>query len=410
MAGIRRLHWAWVILAVCFVDLFVNYSVRLGYGVVLPEMISALGFSRTAGGSIYNAYLFTYIAITPFTGYLTDRLGARRVITVCILILGVGVLLMGTVNSLWSACLVYSIAGLGATGLWAPVITLVQRWFAFNRRGFALGILSTGFGLGFATMGAVFPWIVKYFNWRYAWFYLGAMALVMVAVNALFLRSEPARLGVQPWGEKQAGAAEGIPVKKNVASLGVTLKSLFADSRFWLIGASYFAIAYALYGITTFMVDYGKYQLNLPLEKASLLATIHGICQVAGVLTVLPLSDYLGRKKTIIISNAIITGCLALILLSGQSLIMLYILIGCLAVFYGAAFPIYGACAGDYFPREVMGTVIGAWTPFYGLGAILTHWITGLLRDATGVYNHAFIINVIMGALAMGLISMVRKK
>ena len=67
------------------------------------------------------------------------------------------------------------------------------------------------------------------------------------------------------------------------------------------------------------MVDYAKYQLNLPLEKASLLATIHGICQVVGVLTVLPLSDYLGRKKTIIISNTIITGCLALILLVGES-------------------------------------------------------------------------------------------
>ncbi len=404
------LHWAWVILAVCFVDLFVNYSVRLGYGVVLPEMIRTLGFGRAAGGSIYNAYLFTYVAVTPFTGYLTDRLGARRVITVCLLILGVGVILMGTVNNLWSACLVFGITGLGATGLWAPVITLVQRWFAFNRRGFALGILSTGFGLGFATMGAVFPWIVKYFNWRYAWFYLGAMALVMVALNALLLRSEPAQLGVQPWGEKLTGAAEGIRDKKNDAPLGVTIRSLFADSRFWLIGASYFAIAYALYGVTTFMVDYAKYQLDLPLEKASLLATIHGICQIAGVLTVLPLSDHLGRKKTIIISNVIITVCLALILLAGKSLIMLYITIGCLAVFYGATFPIYGACAGDYFPREVMGTVIGAWTPFYGLGAILTHWIAGLLRDATGVYNHAFIINVIMGVLAMVLISMVRKK
>jgi sugar phosphate permease len=198
VAAKRNLHWAWVILAVCFVDLFVNYSVRLGYGVVLPEMIRTLGFGRAAGASIYNAYLFTYIAVTPFTGYLTDRLGARRVITVCILMLGGGVVLMGTVNTLWSACLAFGLAGLGATGLWAPVITLVQRWFAFNRRGFALGILSTGFGLGFATMGAVFPWIVKYFNWRYAWFYLGAMALVMVAVNALLLRSEPARLGIQP--------------------------------------------------------------------------------------------------------------------------------------------------------------------------------------------------------------------
>jgi MFS family permease len=88
---------------------------------------------------------------------------------------------------------------------------------------------------------------------------------------------------------------------------------------------------------------------------------------------------------------------------------MLYVTIGFLALFYGVTFPIYGACAGDYFPKEVMGTAIGAWTPFYGAGAILTHWITGLLRDATGVYNHAFIINVVMGVLAIVLIGLVRE-
>ncbi|MEJ2169682.1 MAG: MFS transporter [Desulfobacterales bacterium] len=410
MAARGKLHWAWVVLAICFVDLFINYSVRLGYGVVLPEMIRTLGFGRAAGGSIYNAYLFTYIAVTPFTGYLTDRLGARRVITICLLLLGCGVILMGTVNSLLKACLFFGFAGLGATGLWAPVITLVQRWFAFNRRGFALGILSTGFGLGFATIGAVFPWIVKFLSWRYAWFFLGAMALAMVAVNGLFLRSDPAGAGVHPWGEKPNQTDGSAPNKNSSLPSSTAFGSIMRDSRFWLIGGSYFAIAYALYGITTFMVDYAKYQLNLPLEKASLLATIHGVCQVAGVLTVLPLSDYLGRKTTIIISNIVITCCLTLILLAGNSLLMLYILIGILAVFYGVTFPMYGACAGDYFSREVMGTVIGAWTPFYGLGAIFTHWVTGILRDATGVYNHAFIINVFMGVLAVVLMALVRKK
>jgi sugar phosphate permease len=410
VAAKRSLHWAWVILAICFVDLFINYSVRLGYGVVLPEMIRNLGFGRAAGGSIYNAYLFTYIAITPFTGYLTDRLGARRVITICLLLLGFGVILMGTVNTLWTACLFFGFAGLGATGLWAPVITLVQHWFAFNRRGFALGILSTGFGLGFATMGAVFPWIVKFFNWRYAWFILGAMALAMVAVNGVFLRSDPVGAGVQPWGEKHNQSNDSNPNNNSPFPQTMAFSSILKNSRFWLIGSSYLAIAYALYGITTFMVDYAKYQLNVPLEKASLLATIHGICQVAGVLTVLPLSDYLGRKRTMIISNVIITCCLALILPAGNSLVMLYIVIGVLAVFYGVTFPIYGACAGDYFPRAVMGTVIGAWTPFYGLGAILTHWVTGILRDATGVYDHAFVLNILMGAVAVVLMALVRKR
>jgi sugar phosphate permease len=410
VAAKRSLHWAWVILAICFVDLFINYSVRLGYGVVLPEMIRSLGFGRAAGGSIYNAYLFTYIAITPFTGYLTDRLGARRVITICLLLLGFGVILMGTVNTLWTACLFFGFAGLGATGLWAPIITLVQRWFAFNRRGFALGILSTGFGLGFATMGAVFPWIVKFFNWRYAWFILGAMALAMVAVNGVFLRSDPVGAGFQPWGEKHNQSNESNRNNSSPFPPTMAFSSILKNSRFWLIGSSYLAIAYALYGITTFMVDYAKYQLNVPLEKASLLATIHGVCQVAGVLTILPLSDYLGRKTTMIISNVIITCCLALILPAGDSLVMLYIVIGVLAVFYGVTFPIYGACAGDYFPREVMGTVIGAWTPFYGLGAILTHWVTGILRDATGVYDHAFVLNILMGAVAVVLMALVRKK
>lgn len=396
------LHWAWIILATCFVNLFINYSVRLGYSVVLPEMIRDLGFSRTAGGSIYNAYLFSYLALTPLTGYLTDRIGARRIITTCALILGAGVVLMGTVGSLWTACLFYAIVGLGATGMWTPVITVVQQWFAPNRRGLALGILSTGYGLGFATMGIAFPWIVHHFSWRYSWYFLGAGALVMVLANGLLLRSDPELAGYVPWGQKQVPSLT-IPGEKSHLS-SESFHQIFRSRIFWLIGFSYFCISYSLYGITTFMVDYAKYQMGVPLEKASLLATVHGICQIVGVLTILPLSDYLGRKKTIIISNSLITACLIGILLSGSSWGILCTFVGILAVFYGVTFPMYGACAGDYFPKKVMGTVIGAWTPFYGLGAILVHWVSGILRDSTGTYDHAFIITAVMAALGALLI------
>lgn len=399
-------HWAWIILSTCFVNLFINYSIRLGYGVVLPEMINDLGLSRTVGGTIYNAYLFSYIALTPLTGYLTDRFGARYVITTCTFILGAGVFLMGTIESVWMACLFYAIVGLGATGMWTPIITVVQRWYAPNRRGLSLGILSTGYGLGFATMGVVFPWIVHHFSWRYSWYFLGTGALLMVVVNGLLLRSDPESAGYLPWGQEEAS----VPVEpgKESRPKREPFSNIFKNKTFWLIGLSYFSIAYCLYGITTFMVDYAKYQVGLPLEKASLLATIHGACQVVGVLTILPLSDYLGRKKTIIISNAFITACLAGILLSGSSWLMLSVFVGIIAVFYGATWPMYGVCAGDYFPKEVMGTVIGAWTPFYGLGAILVHWVSGILRDSTGSYGHAFIINAVIAALSVFLICNVK--
>ena len=103
-----------------------------------------------------------------------------------------------------------------------------------------------------------------------------------------------------------------------------------------------------------------------------------------------------------------ITVALIGIVAIGNSWNSLSILIGCVAVFYGATFPIYGACAGDYFPKEMMGTVLGAWTPLYGLGAIATHWITGILRDSTGMYDHSFIINAVMAALGLALMAFVK--
>jgi sugar phosphate permease len=404
----RSFHWAWVILATVFVDLFINYSVRIGYGVVLPEMISNLGFTRTDTASIYNSYLFAYIAVTPFSGYLTDRLGARRVISTCALILGIGLLLMGTIRELWTACLFYALVGVGATGMWTPVLTVVQRWFTPKKRGFALGIISPGYGLGFAAMGAAFPWIVHNYTWRHAWFFLGAGALVMVLGNALLLKSDPESSGYRPWGETEDRSH--LAPADDASPATISVSAVLKSRNFWIIGFSYFATAYSLYGVTTFMVDYAKTQLGIPIEKASLLATIHGFAQVIGVLTLLPLSDYLGRKKTIVVMNSFLAASLFAIVLAGHSWGMLCLLVGLFAVFYGPTFPIYGACAGDYFPRSVMGTVIGAWTPFYGLGAIMSHWVTGLLRDSTGVYTLAFLTNGVMALVGLFLILFVRKQ
>jgi len=193
--------------------------------------------------------------------------------------------------------------------------------------------------------------------------------------------------------------------KARLLSISIALR----DLKFWLVGLSYFCIAYSIYGITTFMVDYAKYQIGLPLDKASLLATVHGLAQIMGVLTLLPLSDYVGRKRTIVLLNAFIAACLAGILLAGDSWVALFSLVGVFAFFYGAIFPVYGACAGDYFPQEVMGTVIGAWTPFYGIGAVLVHWVTGILRDKTGIYDYAFMICTAMALLAVLLIFPLKK-
>jgi sugar phosphate permease len=406
MLSFRFPHYAWIILSTCFVNLFINYAVQLGYGVILPEMIQELNFSRTAGGTIFNSYLIIYIALTPITGYLTDRLGARRVISACALILGIGLVFMGTVQTLWMACLVYAIVGIGATGMWIPIIALVQRWFAPDRRGLALGILSVGYGLGFATVGAGFPWIVNHYSWRHAWFLLGFLAFGMVILNGLLLRTDPSTAGTEPWGLKKS--AENATDHTAPPKEAEGFNSILRNERFWLIGVSYFAVCYSLYALTTYMVDFGG-QIGMTTEKASFLATVHGLGQIAGVLIILPLSDLLGRRKTIIISNALITFTLIGIVIAGNTWQVLFLLVGCFALFYGATFPLYGACAGDYFPQKIIATVAGAWTPFFGLGAMAAHWITGWMRDTIGTYHLAFAIAAMVSFFAIIMIGFVRK-
>jgi MFS family permease len=143
------------------------------------------------------------------------------------------------------------------------------------------------------------------------------------------------------------------------------------------------------------MIDFDT-QIGLSIEKTSFLATTHGLGPVVGVLVIVPLSDYLGRKKTIIISNCLIAFTLIGIVIVGNSWQMLYLLVGCCALFYGATFPLYGACAGDYFPKNVIATVAGAWTPFCGVGAMAAHWVTGWMRDTIGTFRFAFAIATLM--------------
>ena len=88
---------------------------------------------------------------------------------------------------------------------------------------------------------------------------------------------------------------------------------------------------------------------------------------------------------------------------------MLYGCVGVLAVFYGATFPLHGASAGDFFPKEMMGTVLGAWAPISGLGIITVNWVSGILRDTTGSYGYSFTICMVMAALGFFLFSMVRR-
>jgi OFA family oxalate/formate antiporter-like MFS transporter len=98
-----------------------------------------------------------------------------------------------------------------------------------------------------------------------------------------------------------------------------------------------------------------------------------------------------------------------LIILTKDNISWLRIGIGWFGFMYGPIFPMYAACARDYFPKEVAGRVIGLLTLLYGIGAMAGPILGGRLTDLMGSFRWSFGIGAFAALLASLIMGFVRK-
>ena len=399
-----NIHWGWVVLGTSFITLFITYSIRIGaYSVLLPEMIKDLHMTKAQAGVIKSAFSLTYLLFAPLMGWLTDRIGARKVVSFFCLFLGGGAFLMGMAESLAAAAIFYGIVGIGAAAMWVPIVTLIQRWFGIKKRGLALGILSPSYGIGFGLMGLFLPMVVFKYDWRAGWFILGMAGLLLILINGLLLRDRPEEENLSPWGGFEKVEKEVSPSRR-MGSI-----EIIKENRFWIIGISYFAISYGTYAVLDFIVTYGTIELKIPYSIASLFITVTAFSGVVGGFLLMALSDYIGRKKSLVIIHVLVALSILFIIVGGNHILFLMVGMGCFGFLYGAIWPMFAACAHDYFPKEVAGTVLGLLTIFYGLGAMTTPVVTGYLADITGTFRWSFGLGAVVSLFAGLLIGFLRR-
>ena len=394
-----------MVLGTSFITLFINHSIRIGaYSVLLPKMIQDLGINMTQAGMIRAGYFLTYILFSPLMGWLMDRVGGRFVISFFCLFLGIGTLLMGQASNLATAIFFHGIVGIGAAAVWTPISALIQKWFGGKKRGLALGILSPSYALGFGLMGIILPTIVKNYSWRMGWYLLGASGLILIAINFLLLRDDPEKLGLLPWGE----TAKSIP-SQPPSETSFNYWNVIKERTFWLIGASYLFISLGVYIVSDFIVTYGVVELKIPYPVASTFISIMALTSIVGGFVFMTLSDYIGRAKSLVIIHSLSALSIVFIILAKGNISLLRVGIGWFGFIYGPIWPMYAACARDYFPKEMGGTVIGLLTIFYGIGAMVGPIIGGHLTDLTGTFRWAFGLGAFASLFAGFLIGFLRR-
>ncbi len=370
---------ATAVLVAGFLTVSIAYAIRYSYGMLLPEMLPALKISKTQAGIIYASYFLAYTLCSPILGLLSDRYNVRILLTVFTGLLATGAGLMAVSSSVLAASICFTIAGIGHSACWAPVVALVQKSVDDKRRGTMLAIATMGSGVGITLWSLALPSIVGHWSWKAGWIGLGIIGWCVAGANFLLVRN--------PAQGRQLAPPSWSSVVRDYGQL-------LRQPRLWHIGMAYLLVGFTVLVPYTFLSAYAKQSLGFPYAFATRLITVMAACGMAGKLVLGMLSDTAGRVRVMMLcSLAMGTGSLAMAYSPHPW--MLYGAAGTFGVGFGAVWPVYAAAAPDFFPTQLAGSVIGLWTLFLGVGSILSPVVCGWTIDCTGGYTWAFVLGLI---------------
>ena len=234
------MYYGWIVLLVAAAGMVGTLPGRTqGLGLVTEPLLADLGISRVdyAQLNLWATLIGSVFAIG--VGRFVDRLGTRVVLTAVALILGAVVVVMSGVQTFWTLAIAVTLTrGFGQSALSVISLAMVGQWFV-RRIDMAMAIYSIVMSIGFMIAFPVVGSMVQSIGWRAAWLSIGVALIVVLAPLAwLFVRRDPASIGVTPDGLMR-GAESLQP-----AEHGVTWQEALATPAFWT-----FSIGAALYGL-----------------------------------------------------------------------------------------------------------------------------------------------------------------
>lgn len=389
----KKIHYGWIVIFMGLVTTVAAHGFgRMAYTILLPAMKDGLNFDYTQLGLLGTGNFIGYLSMAIIGGILAARFGTRLVITFALLLMGVTMILTGLANSFGFAFSMRLFTGLGNGAAFVPAMALGSAWFAVKNRGFATGIVSGGIGLGTFLSGIIVPFILTSYGadgWRYSWYILGSIVIVVAIIVFLFLRNQPGDIGLLPVGQEEKENIQKSSLKNKVSSLDWT--KVYRMKGMWYLGIVYFfyGLSYIIY-----IVFFAAYLVNEMGYTAAwaggLWATIGGLSIFCGVIWG-SISDRIGRGKGAALAYFVlgISYIVYAVFKSEAGFYMSAILFGLTA---WSIPTIMAAAAGDLVGPRLAPAGLGFITLFFGIGQSIGPALGGYLADISNSFTLPFLM------------------
>ena len=278
----RKQEWAssWTLPMTAMLGMTGGAIFAFSSGVFMGPMIAAFGWTKTQFSAAFTLQMVCGLFLMPFLGRMVDRLGARRIALVGVVIYVAALSLLGTVNGSvaqwWGLCIFLAIC---QATISQPVwMTAVVARFQASR-GLAVAVSLAGLGLGSFMWPIASAFYIRHLGWRAAFPAMGlSWGVVALPLVALFL--------IDPRKPSGAAAAKSSAPPIRADLLSGTFVSL-------AVAGGLFACSY--YGLVVHFVSM-LHGGGISVTTAAGLAGLVGVFSVMGRITTGYLLDHISPR------------------------------------------------------------------------------------------------------------------
>ena len=388
--------YGWVVLGCLCLAGFARQGPAVAVlSVFIVPMSDAFGWSRTefAGAASLGGLLAAFVA--PVVGPVLDRRGARLILCLAVLGVGLSTMALSLTTSLVTFYLVFCFARM----VWAGPYDLglygaLTNWFV-ARRARANAIASLAQMSGLVAMPIIAQLAMHEGGWRQGWLAIGLTTLGVgfLPVWLLMVR-RPEDLGLSPDRAVAApGAAPAAPEPR--FSRAAALRT----SAFWLLSLYTLLIYPVQAGVSLHQAPHLIERGLSPLAAATVISTFSAMSAVSSFGIVFLPQRWPVRYVMSLTGVLMSLGTFGLI--GVRSAEAAYLAAGIFGFGLGGMFTLLPVAWADYFGRESYGAIRGVALSLQVLAQAAGPVLSGLLRDTSGTYTPSLLVFGTLSVLAI---------
>ena len=198
-----RVHYGWLIVAVCMMMIFGASLVSTGMSIGINALHRDYGMTGAETSAIITVCSAVAFISTCFADRFYKRLGLRNGMFVAVTSGCVAFLIYTMAGGVEYVYYIGSVFG-GVTyglGFMLPASILMRRWFTKNRA-LALSLCSSGSGLSIAIGSPLLEMIIDNIDLSTSFLVEAVFMAVTAILILLFIKNDPSEMGMEPLGGK----------------------------------------------------------------------------------------------------------------------------------------------------------------------------------------------------------------